>query len=95
MNFNTHKINGVEKSVCTAEQMIAYNFSQTYKEMSGDWIACVARKHMEDENPKSFAKYNQDIILHLIASCKGKTYFGKIASSYEEVGRFFPLNALK
>lgn len=84
-----HKIPGVDKSVCTCEQKIAYNFAQTYKTMGADWIATYAKRSM-DENPK-FAKYDKKMIIHLIVSCMGKTYFGKIAGSYAEVGRFFPL----
>ena len=84
-----HKIPGVDKSVCTAEQMIAYNFAQTYKDMGGDWCATFARKHMQDK--KEFDKYDKDVICHLIATHKGKTYFSSIASSYADVGKFFPL----
>lgn len=84
-----HKIPGVDKSVCTCEQMIAYNFCQTYKEMSGDWCAAFAKNHMDGS--RKFDKYDKDMILHLISACKSKTYFGSIASSYAEIGRYFPL----
>ena len=87
--MSTHKIKGVEKSVCTCEQMIAYNICQSYKDMSGLWCATFARNYMNGK--RDFDKYDKDLICHLIAAHKGKTYFGKIASSYAEIGGWFPL----
>lgn len=93
MNLNTlHKIPGVDKNVCTAEQVVAYNFAQTFRRVwSAQGIADYAAKCMA-EDPRRYAKFNQDAIVHLIRTCTGVTYPGGIAASYWTVAEWFPLS---
>lgn len=92
-----HKIIGVEKTVCTAEQKIAYNYAfQDY-----DWVM---RSDMElwqyldsvakriKENEKIMRKYDIDAIIHCLRQgfinyCKSDI---KILTSYAEIGKMFP-----
>lgn len=92
-----HKIIGVEKTVCTAEQKIAYNYAfQDY-----DWAM---RSDMElwqylesvtkriKENAEIMRKYDIDSIIHCLRQgfinyCKSDT---KILTSYAEIGKMFP-----
>lgn len=92
-----HKIRDVEKTVCTAEQKIAYNYAfQDY-----DWVM---RSDMElwqylesvtkriKENAEIMRKYDIDSIIHCLRQgfinyCKSDT---KILTSYAEIGKMFP-----
>lgn len=92
-----HKIRGVDKSICTAEQKIAYNYAFS----DYDWAV---RSNLElpeyldsvtkriKENADITKKYDIDAIIHCLRNgfidyCKAKTH---IFASYEEVGRAFP-----
>ena len=92
-----HKIRGIEKSVCTAEQKIAYNFASS----DYDWVM---RSNMElwqylgnvtsriKEDEKIMKKYDIDAIIHCLRQgfinfCKTKYH---ILTSYEEIGKMFP-----
>lgn len=92
-----HKIKGIEKSVCTAEQKIAYNFASA----DYDWVIrnnmelCqyldnVASRIKADE--KMMKKYDIDAIIHCLQQgfidfCKSKYH---ILTSYKEIGEMFP-----
>lgn len=90
-----HKIPGVEKNVCTAEQVVAYNFAQTYQRVwSAEEIAGYAARYMA-ENPSEFARFNQTAVVWLIEHRAGTTYTGGIAASYRTVGVWFPLSKHK
>lgn len=92
-----HKIRGIEKSVCTAEQKIAYNYAFSDYE----WVM---RSNMElwqyldnvtnriKNNETIMKKYDIDAIIHCLRQgfinyCKEKYH---ILSSYEEIGKMFP-----
>lgn len=91
-----HKIRGVEKSVCTAEQKIAYNFAFADKDwaMRSDmelwqYLDNVAERTRRNDAMK---KYDIDAIIHclrqgFISYCKGKQH---IFTSYEDIGKAFP-----
>lgn len=92
-----HKIRGIEKSVCTAEQKIAYNFASA----DYDWVMRsnmklwhylenVASRIKADE--KMMGKYDIDAIIHCMRNgfinfCKTKCH---ILTSYKEIGEMFP-----
>lgn len=95
-NMKFHRINGIEKSVCTAEQKIAYNFALA----DYSWVM---RSNMElwqyldsvtgrlQEN-KSLLKYDIDAIIHCLRQgfidyCKSGSH---VLSSYEDIGKMFP-----
>ena len=92
-----HKISGVDKSICTAEQKIAYNlaFSHSdYIKRSDMTIPEAVNKMLElyragyDYKPN---KYNEDAIF----SCLNAgllDYLKKpfIASSFDQIGKAFP-----
>lgn len=87
-----HKIPGVDKNVCTAEQVVAYNFVQTYRRVwSAEQIAEYAKKYMA-ENPRNFSRFDRGAIYDLIRFRTGITYAGGIASSYQAIGEWFPLS---
>lgn len=85
-----HRIKGVELKTCSAEQMISYNFCQTYKDMPVAWIADTADRHMKLLLDR-FKRYDQALIVDLIRRCMGKSYHGEIATSYEQIGKAFPI----
>ena len=93
MNENTfkslHKIIGVDKRTCTAEQMIAYNYSCMYRttKASAPSVAIAALKN------ETLSKYNTKYIAHLLTMHldsfrRNKDY---IAGNYEKVAALFPL----
>ena len=85
--MKTTKIRGIEKSVCCAEQMIAYNICLAYYIMDAEWCADYAIRL----EPEKYGKYNMELVAKLIKANKGIKYFGVIATNYEQVGKFFPL----
>ena len=92
-----HKIRGIEKSVCTAEQKIAYNYASADR----DWIL---RSNMElwqylddvaaraQKNAAISKKYDIDAIIHCLrqglVNYLGAKYH--ILTSYKEIGDMFP-----
>ena len=93
-----HKIKGIEKLVCTAEQKIAYNFAFA----DYDWVMRSDMelwqyldsviKRIKECHPKMMKRYNIDAIIHCLRNgfinyCKTKHY---ILSTYEEIGKMFP-----
>lgn len=65
-NFKPHKIPGIEKSVCNAEQKIAYNFlfarHDTPKYKALDMI----QKALAAGKETNFKKYDIDLIYHYV-----------------------------
>lgn len=92
-----HKIKGVDKSVCTAEQKIAYNLAFAYREYvmrAGYDTATAANKIVElykssyDYKP---GKYDLDAIFSaLLAGLKGYCKHPFIATDFETIGKTFP-----
>lgn len=91
-----HKIRGIEKTICTAEQKIAYNYASADYDwaMRSDmelwqYLDNVANRIKADEKMK---KYDIDAIIHCLRNgfidfCKSKYH---ILTSYEEIGNMFP-----
>lgn len=92
-----HKIRGVEKTVCTAEQKIAYNYAFA----DYDWAM---RSNLEfwqyldkvaeriKNNAEIMKKYDIDAIIHCLRQgfinyCKSKYH---VLGSYKEIGEMFP-----
>ena len=92
-----HKIRGIEKSVCTAEQKIAYNYAFADYEwaMKSDmelWQYLDKVANRIKANEKIMKKYDIDAIIHCLRQgfinfCKSKYH---ILTSYEEIGKMFP-----
>ena len=93
MNENTfkslHKITGVDKHTCTAEQMIAYNFACMYRttKISAPNVAIAALKN------ETLSKYNTKYIAHLLTMHLDRFRRNQdyIADNYEKVAALFPL----
>ena len=63
------KIAGVEKSVCTAEQKIAYNFAFRYREFDGNKELCQLLAVVSagiKNNDKIMRNYDIDSIVHCL-----------------------------
>lgn len=92
-----HKIRGIEKNICTAEQVIAYNYAQSdynwamHSNMElWQYLDNVSKRIMADE--KIMKNYDIDAIIHclrqgFIEFCKSKHH---ILTSYKEIGEMFP-----
>lgn len=92
-----HKIRGIEKSVCTAEQKIAYNYAHD----DYDWVIRSGMELWEyldsvtrriRDNEEIMKKYDIDAIIHCLRQgfvnfCKAKYH---ILTSYKEIGQMFP-----
>lgn len=104
MKFKCKKIKGIDKSVCTCEQKIAYNYAFASHISYGDkYKACKSeiqksrfltevRGYIVDDilRNEDMKKYNIDVIF--IALNNGlRVYFDKafIASDYKKIGEVF------
>ena len=103
--MKTHKIRGIEKTTCTAEQMIAYNIAfrtLSYgRRLLRDYMPDFCRDEMLktirrelDTIPERFSRMNKDAIF--CAFNAGIMDYLKadnsgICWSYEDVGKSFPL----
>lgn len=85
-----HKIPGVDKSVCTCEQKLAYNYAGTFQglNLSG---AAAGIKLLEWK--RGDTRYNWKAVAHLLAMYLDKYRAAKyhILSSYEAIGEMFPV----
>ena len=93
-----HKIRNVRKSVCTAEQKIAYNFAFSDYEWAmrsdmelWEYLDDVTRRIYRN-HPEIVKKYDVDAIIHCLGQgfinyCKSKS---KILTNYKEIGEMFP-----
>lgn len=94
--MKTHKIRGIDKAICTAEQKLAYNFVWSWSLNSdhlsgGELYECIRNDILQREN--IITKYNVDAILTAIMNgLVGYREHKFIASSYAEIGKAFPLN---
>ncbi len=93
MNF--HKIRNIDKSVCTAEQKIAYNYalSDYLWVMKSDLELYEYLQNVSEriKNDRNMFKYDINAIIHCLRNgfidyCKMKYH---IVTSYEEIGRIF------
>lgn len=91
MKMNLHKIPGVDKSVCTAEQMRAYNTAHFYVSTNAD--AEHVAKAVVIEMKRSGSKYDAEAVAAIIRAnfdaFRARRFH--ILTSYDEVGRAFPL----
>lgn len=99
-----HKIRGVEKSVCTVEQMLAYNmafrchigYGDEFKKLESaiaksEAVEKLTRMHLRYlKRSTGSIRYNEDAVFHLLMAHL-QEYLEKhfIANSYEQVGNFF------
>lgn len=78
MELKYHKIRNVEKSVCTAEQMVAYNAA---------WRICErfdARRQWKNESAEVSGMARVDYIMQLVRHCmKEISYDSKIMEKYD------------
>jgi hypothetical protein len=101
MKLRTHKIPGIEKEVCTAEQKIAYNLAFAHypsiqdAPTAAEALATAARRRdiSLKELQKNGTRYNIDAIFcaynaGIMDYTKAKYH---IFTSYEEIGNAFPL----
>ncbi len=88
-----HKIHGVEKCVCTCEQMLAYNFAlNDYRlNASAERIAEMAERSLQSQ---VYSKYNIAAVVRLIRDNldKYRALEYHILTSYQEIGKAFPLS---
>lgn len=106
MTLKCKKIRGVDKSVCTAEQMIAYNYAFMFKcsgkkilsadvaeSIKSNGIFQLERLILNDlRNKPEMQKYNIDAIM--IAFRAGFKEYCKrpfIACSYDSIGKCFAI----
>lgn len=93
MNENTfkslHKIAGIDKHTCTAEQMIAYNYASMHRtsKVSAPNVA------MSALNNAKLSKYNTKYIAHLLTMHLDsfRRTADYIADNYQRVAELFPL----
>ena len=86
---NLHKIPGVNKSVCSCEQKLAYNYAQAHYNLkiTGAGLGLLVLKWKEGDT-----RYNWKAVAHLLAIHLDKYRAAKrhILTTYEEVGEMFP-----
>ena len=89
--MKTHKIRGVEKSVCTAEQKIAYNLAFAYLHING-WTPQTAIDIYRKSAEGVKGRYNVEAIeAALLAGADAYRAKPFIAFRYEDIGAAFPL----
>lgn len=101
-----HKINGIEKSVCTAEQKIAYNFafmwcdvgkklfnSDNAEVVKSDALQVIVNNVIQELQSDKFKRFNIDAII--VAFRQGfRNYCTEnyfIANDYETIGKYFSI----
>ena len=103
-----HKIRNVEKTVCTSEQVIAYNIAFRIWINRGDDIAALPTAAAQDEAEKRLirlyisdliekgSRYNIDAIFCALNAGLHDYLFGDHHAmiNYYDVGRAFPANYL-
>lgn len=88
------KIPNVEKAVCTAEQMIAYNFAFRYRDFDGNAeLFDLLRVVINDikENPKMMKRYDIDSIIHCLRNgyIEYRKNYPAILSDHKTIGKVF------
>ena len=88
------KIPNVEKDICTAEQMIAYNFAFRYRDFDGnaeliDLIQVVVNDIKS--NTKMMKRYDIDSIIHCFRNgyIEYRKNYPAILSDYKTIGKVF------
>ena len=99
-----HKIKGVDKEICSAEQKIAYNMAfadldairrviKEYGEATAVHYSCKLRDGHISVLKDQGCNYNLDAVFcaynaGILDYCKGKSH---IFTSYAEIGKCFPI----
>lgn len=91
MKTKTHKIRGVEKSVCCAEQKIAYNIAFCYLNINGFSVDS-ALNVWRGSAQAAEGRYNAEAVEAALRA-GAEAYRAKpfIACRYDEIGAAFPL----
>lgn len=88
-NFKSHKIPGILKNVCNAEQKIAYNFLFARHETPKHKALDMIQRQLSEEQYTTFKKYDIDLIYHYILQSYERYMQHNntgILWSYEEIG---------
>jgi hypothetical protein len=92
MNLKETKIRGVQLSVCSVEQKIAYNICLRYYGLFANspriaWNLCIIKDAISGIDKK----YNKDLVSHYCLSNFERfvRLENHIFSSYQEIGSFF------
>lgn len=97
-----HKIRNVDKQVCTAEQMLAYNFAFSMGDTIKRWYNRCTTGIQRSEVTQEFtmmcmkqfenSRYNLDAIVHIFRNnIENYVKSGcKIYINYKEIGEMFP-----
>lgn len=86
-----HKIAGVDRSVCTCEQMQAYNYASLFKDLNLSGAAAGVQLLTWKKDDRH---YNWGAVAHLLCMYLDKYRAAKyhIFSSYEAIGKMFPVH---
>ena len=88
------KIAGIEKSICTAEQKIAYNFAFRYREFDGSKELCQLLAVVSADiksNDKIMRNYDIDSIVHCLRNgyVEYRKNYPAFIMDYETIGKVF------
>lgn len=108
MKMKAGKIQRVDKSICTAEQKIAYNYAFSWhsilrKLYCNSELTAIQKSELLQDIVNSILasmkeneidkKYNVDLIIHCFRNGVEKYANGfEVLSSYEQIGKAFPSN---
>lgn len=97
MKFRSHKIPGIAKSICNAEQVIAYNFlfQWTLNDHEKNYALSCIQNALIREQETRFKKYDIDLIYHYVLQSYDRynadrspyNNMTKVFSSYEELAK--------
>lgn len=87
-NFKAHKVPGIAKNICCAEQVIAYNFLFSYAHIGGrekNINLSLIQNELTREQSGKFKKFDIDLIYHFILQSYDRYINGRthIFSNYE------------
>lgn len=86
-----HKIPGVDKKVCTCEQMLAYNYASCWAgtTITGPRLGILVLERNNGDN-----RYNWGAVAHLLDMYLDKYRAAKyhILTNYAQVGEMFPIH---
>jgi len=89
--FKSHKINGIDKNICNAEQKIAYNYLFAYaKTATKNKALDIIQKSLAAGQSVDPKKYDIDLIYHYVLQSidRYQNYNNSgILTSYAEIGK--------
>lgn len=88
------KIPNVEKDICTAEQMIAYNFAFRYRDFDGEKELVDLLQVVTNDikcNKKMVMRYDIDSIIHCLRNgyIEYRKNYPAIITDYKTIGKIF------